>query len=229
MHPSPLASGLGLERGDARRERVVRRLEGGDVRGRRRRRDRADLGGVGLALHAGRAEAASAARGLRKRRHLLELGVEVDALENQLRDAVAGGDSEVLLAVVEQHDADGAAVVRVDDARADVDELLDREAGPRRDARVAVLRRRDAEVRRHDRAALGGHDAGLGRGEVPAGGERAPALRQHRGLAEALHVERGLRHCGRRGDKQEVPRDYACGRRCRGEVGGPFVLSAPFT
>jgi hypothetical protein len=42
--------------------------------------------------------------------------------------------------VVEQDDADVAAVVVVHDARAGIDEVLPREPGPRRDARVGVLR-----------------------------------------------------------------------------------------
>lgn len=63
-----------------------------------------------------------------------------DALEDELSDAVTLLHLEVLLAVVEQDDADVAAVVVVHDARAGIDEVLPREPGPRRDARVGVLR-----------------------------------------------------------------------------------------
>ena len=65
-----------------------------------------------------------------------------DALEDELSDAVTLLHLKVLLAVVEQDDADVAAVIVVDDARAGVDEVLPRESGPRGDARVGVLRGR---------------------------------------------------------------------------------------
>ena len=65
-----------------------------------------------------------------------------DALEDELSDAVTLLHLEVLLAVVEQDDADVAAVIVVDDARAGVDEVLPRESGPGGDARVGVLRGR---------------------------------------------------------------------------------------
>jgi hypothetical protein len=61
-----------------------------------------------------------------------------DPLEHELRHAVAAGDGKVRLGVVEEHDADGAAVVGVDDPGTDVDKVLHGEPGARRDAAVGT-------------------------------------------------------------------------------------------
>lgn len=55
--------------------------------------------------------------------HLQHLG-RVNPLDHELGDAVALGDSEIHVRVVEQQDLDLAAVVGVDDAGARVDEVL---------------------------------------------------------------------------------------------------------
>ena len=106
-----------------------------------------------------------------------------DALEDELSDAVTLLHLEVLLAVVEQDDADVAAVIVVDDARAGVDEVLPRESGPGGDARVGVLRGRmvpwmsvDAaeqktkKAKRRVRAHLGDGDGEVGLDEFLAAG-----------------------------------------------------------
>ena len=67
--------------------------------------------------------------------HLDNLG-SVDALEHQLRDAVALLDGEVGIAVVEEEDLHLAAVVCVDDAGTGIDEVLGGEAGAGGDAAV---------------------------------------------------------------------------------------------
>ena len=65
---------------------------------------------------------------------------------------------EVLARVVEQHDADLAAVVLVDDARARVEELLDGQARARGDPGVGAGRGGDGEARGDDGAVAGGDD-----------------------------------------------------------------------
>lgn len=69
------------------------------------------------------AEAASASHALFQLLHLDNLG-GIDALENQLCDAVALLDLKVGLSVVEQENLDFAAVVGIDDTGASVDEVL---------------------------------------------------------------------------------------------------------
>lgn len=60
----------------------------------------------------------------------------VDALEDELGNAVAFLDGEVDVAVVEQEYLDLSAVVGVDDARSGVDKVLGGEAGARGDTAV---------------------------------------------------------------------------------------------
>ena len=70
-----------------------------------------------------------------------------DALQHELRDAVALPDNKVRGRVVEEQDLDGAAVVGVDDPGARVDEVFGREARSRRDSAVFVFRFALAENR----------------------------------------------------------------------------------
>ena len=65
---------------------------------------------------------------------------------------------EVLARVVEQHDADLAAVVLVDDAGARVDELFDGEARARGDPGVGARGGGDGESRGDDGAVAGRDD-----------------------------------------------------------------------
>ena len=65
---------------------------------------------------------------------------------------------EVLARVVEQHDADLAAVVLVDDARSRVDEFLDCESRTRSDSGVGAVGGSDGEARGDDGAVAGGDD-----------------------------------------------------------------------
>lgn len=74
------------------------------------------------------AETAGATHALLKLGHLDHLG-RIDALDDELRDAVALGDAEVLVAVVEEQDLHLAPVVGVDDAGARLNGVLDGEAG----------------------------------------------------------------------------------------------------
>lgn len=76
---------------------------------------------------AGAAKATGATDTLLELLHLLHLGGD-DALEDELRDAVALLDLVVGVGVVEQQHLDLAAVVGVNDARASVDEVLGGEA-----------------------------------------------------------------------------------------------------
>lgn len=79
-------------------------------------------GGELLAEATGGPEAAGAAHALLQLGNLDNLG-RVDALEHELGDAVALGDGEIGLGVVEEQDLDLATVVGVDDARAGIDEV----------------------------------------------------------------------------------------------------------
>ncbi len=81
------------------------------------------------------AEAAGAAHARVQLGDLDHVG-RVDALDDQLRDAVALGDGVVGVAVVEEQDLHLPAVVGVDDARARLDRVLGGEAGAGRDAAV---------------------------------------------------------------------------------------------
>ena len=80
-------------------------------------------------------EAASAADALLELLNLDNLG-GVDALNDELRDAVALLDLEVGVGMVEEQNLDGAAVVGVDHAGARVDEVLGCQTRARRDAAV---------------------------------------------------------------------------------------------
>ena len=73
--------------------------------------------------------------------------------------------------MVEEHDADVAGVVLVDDAGADVDEVLGGEAGARCDAAVGAVRDADLEVGLGDGLALRGDGEVVGGVEVVAGRE----------------------------------------------------------
>lgn len=88
-------------------------------------------------LSAGAAKAARAAHALRQLLDLDDVGRH-DALQDELRDAVALLDRKVGVGVVKQQHLDLPAVVGVNDARARVDEVLGREAGAGRDAAVCV-------------------------------------------------------------------------------------------
>jgi len=70
-----------------------------------------------------------------------------DLFENQLRDAIAHLDFKVFLAVVEKNHPNVTAVVVVDDAGADVDKLLPRQARTRSDSGVGSLGNGDGEIR----------------------------------------------------------------------------------
>lgn len=67
----------------------------------------------------------------------------VDALNDELGDAVADLDLKVGVAVVEEQHLDGAPVVGVNDAGARVDEVVDGEAGAGGDAAVCILGRKE--------------------------------------------------------------------------------------
>lgn len=81
-----------------------------------------------FAKAAGGPEATGAAHALLQLGDLDNLR-RVDALEHELCDAVALGDGEVSLGVVEEQDLDLAAIVGVDDARAGVDKVSRERAG----------------------------------------------------------------------------------------------------
>lgn len=83
-----------------------------------------------LGTHTRAAEATRAPRSVRQLLHLLRAG-HADALQDQLRHAVAPAHREVLVAVVEQHHAHVAAVVKVHHSGASVDEVLDSETASR--------------------------------------------------------------------------------------------------
>lgn len=88
-----------------------------------------------LLVGAGAAEAAGAADALLELGDLDHVG-GVDALDDELGDAVALADRKVGVAVVEQQHFHLAPVVGVDDARARVDEVLGGQAGAGGDAAV---------------------------------------------------------------------------------------------
>lgn len=84
---------------------------------------------------AGAAKAARAADALLELLDLDDVGGH-DALQDELRDAVAVLDLVVGVGVVEEQHLDLAAVVGVDDAGARVDEVLGRQAGAGSDAAI---------------------------------------------------------------------------------------------
>lgn len=122
--------------------------------------------------------------------HLLDLRV-LDLLEDELRHAVAALDGEVLGRVVEQDHAHVAAVVGVDHAGARVDELLEREAGARRHARVAAVGHGDDQVCLDEALATRRDHGVVGGRQVQARGQTRAARRQDGLGRELLHAEHG--------------------------------------
>lgn len=164
---------------------------------------------------AGAAKPARTTHALLQLLDLLDLGRH-DALQHELRDAVALLDGVVGVGVVEQQHLDLAAVVGVDDARARVDEVLRGEAGARRDAAVCEklsacavaiepgvqrkvgLRKRtgtgrdgNTDVSIDEDLAARGHRRVLGGVEVVAGGEGAAPRGQASRGGQLLDLQRG--------------------------------------
>ena len=118
-------------------------------------------------------------------------------------------DLERLVVEVEEHDADGPAVVLVDDARADVDELLEREPSAARRARTcpAAWRPR-ARSRRAPCPSPGRRPARAARSSPR---RLRAAHRQLRALGQALHEQAGaveVRH-GEEGQQERRGRQLA--------------------
>ena len=142
-----------------------------------RRRDRR-AAAVGLAARGSEAVGAALVGGRRQRLDDARLGRE-ERHEQQLRDAVAGLALVALLAEVDQHDPDLAAVGRVDQAGAvdDGEPVARREPGagddePRDDPRAAPPRRPSARPRRSPGASANGLDAAQVEARVTGAGAR---------------------------------------------------------
>lgn len=93
-------------------------------------------------LGTGASKPASTANALLELLDFDDLG-GIDALEDQLGDPVAFLDGEIDIAVVEEEDLDLAPVVRVNDARTSVDEVLGGKAGAWGNATVCSPEKRE--------------------------------------------------------------------------------------
>jgi len=76
-----------------------------------------------LHVHAGGPKPPGASLGLIQIEYFLHTGIEI-LLQNELRNAVSSVDSELLGGMIKEHDADGAAIIGVNDTGAHVDVLL---------------------------------------------------------------------------------------------------------
>ena len=101
--------------------------------------------------------------------------------------------------MVEEDDRNLAAVVRVENPCSNVDALLHRQAGARRDPTVVTLRQLDTELGRYGQSAAGLHGRVDGRAEVVAGAPLSRALRQSRLRLVALHAQGDLARVHRSG------------------------------
>lgn len=150
-----------------------------------------------------------------------------DPLQDELGDAVADVDLELAIAKIEEDDADLAAVIGVDDAGADVDAVLDGEAGARGDAAVAAGRDAQAQPRLDDGAAARRHGGGLRGVQVQPRGVRRAAGRQLRARPGQHDVQRlrgALALRGRLGRRRRALRgqgDLLGGGRGLSLHGGP--------
>eukprot|EP00968_Pinguiococcus_pyrenoidosus_P025984 scaffold7044_cov216-Pinguiococcus_pyrenoidosus.AAC.9 len=146
---------------------------------------------------------------------LLHLLRDHALLEHQLRDAHAPLDLEaaLVLRVVEQHHHD-AAVVGVDDARHDLDAVLQGEAGAWRDAPVAAVGEAlDGNARRNQTPLTRRNGAVVAGGEVVARGPGGLALGQLRVLVVPSDVEHNSTFLGKRCAKKERAYEEGLSRR----------------
>ena len=115
----------------------------------------------------------------------------LDALDQQLGHAVARGDRERLVAVVDEHDLDLAAVVAVDDTGEGVDAVADGEPAARPDEPDVAGRDLEAHGRRHGGAPARRDHDGLARAQVGARGARGARSSGRAPPAADLHGHDG--------------------------------------
>ena len=176
----------GHRRGRAR-QRPPARGRGGALRPlRQRRRQRRRLAARG-------AEAVGAAPVGRLRQRVDDpRGGRDERHEQQLRDPVAGLAPVGLVAEVDEHDADLAAVARVDQPGPvdDGDAVAGGEPGARDDEPGTAVGQRDRDAGRHDRPLAGSQREPLDAAQVEPGVTRARVARgRHGGGVEELDLE----------------------------------------
>lgn len=91
-------------------------------------------------------ESSSSALGVAQSWKFLQSWVE-DSFANQLGDTVALSDSKLDIRVVEQNDANVAAVIFVNDSSSDIDEVLSCQSRTRSDAAIATFGKLNLDVR----------------------------------------------------------------------------------
>lgn len=94
---------------------------------------------------AGASEAASSTLGLAQRLDFLELWIE-DLLADQLCNAVAFGDGELDIRMIEEDDTQIAAIILVHHSRSNIYEVLGGESGSGSDASIAAFGKFDLDV-----------------------------------------------------------------------------------
>ena len=100
----------------------------------------------------------------------LEDGRIHDALKNQLCDAVADVNAKIVLAEIEEENANIPAIVGVNNAGADINTVLEREAGAGRNPAIATRRNAELKIGGHACAPSGSNDLFLSGKEIVSGG-----------------------------------------------------------